>query len=684
MIAVWVKPIMTRSSFYLLKNILISQSVYPSLLLIFVTCLTLLSLQKSYAENATKTIIVLDGSRSMWGRIERKRKYRVAAKAVEKILDHRAGEVPLGVIAFGHLNNKSCKTVEIIQDPSLSKIEESPLKLQNFKPRSFAPISKALEVAARQLDHENNAARIILLIDGRDNCRRNPCKTLEKIRKTSYDLSVRVIGFGMRKKDRASFKCFQTHKSDSFYIANTQKDLMAALFVATGSDQQFGRKPIYKRPEVNEKQITSHLKGNSRIKLMAVLSKGTPPIREGVSWKVYKAVTDSSFRGRPAARSGKTQPVFQLKPGNYIVEATFGQTKTEAVVLAAKSGLLTHIVNLKAGTLQVETKEKADGETLEGVFYSLYKLNEYSKPGQRPIARSNDAITKFQLKAGKYLVVATHGGNRLKRVATIQAGEHARLTLEMKTGILKLSTIASRGSEPLERIFYSIYKYDETLDTANLPPREEISRTAASQPTLRLPAGRYIVRAEHDLAYSSLHVLVKPGQTTSAIINLQASRLSIRSSITSPKHPLTDRVSYKIISIKKKEKEIARTTSASKTYILTPGKYRIIARYGSINIKKKVNVNLKPGNNKNITILLNAGTVSMALLNKTGKYPKINVFWTLFDSSNKEIWRTSQPTPNMALNVGKYRILAESDSAKYEQKFEVKKGKNTEIKLEAK
>ncbi len=79
----------------------------------------------------------------------------------------------------------------------------------------------------------------------------------------------------------------------------------------------------------------------------------------------------------------------------------------------------------------------------------------------------------------------------------------------------------------------------------------------------------------------------------------------------------------------------------------------------------------------------NAGTLKVALLNKKGKYPKINVFWTLYDNNNREIWRTSRPSPDMALMAGKYTIRADSDANRYEQKFEIKKGKNTEIKLEA-
>ncbi len=674
---------MTQFLFYLFKMVLLPRFTYAQLLILFACIVSILLPAPANAETPTETIVILDGSRSMWGRLERKRKYNIAVDAVEKILHHRTGKVPLGVIAFGHLRKKSCQSVEIIQDVSLSKTEESLVKLQKFRPRSFAPISRAMEIAAKKLDHENNPARLVLIVDGRDNCRKDPCKTLENIRKTSYDLSVKVIGLGMRKKDALRFQCFKKNNADSFDIVNTQKDLLTALFVATGTNQQLEPEPTYKRPKINENQITSHLKGNSRIKLLAVLSEGTAPVRQGVTWKVYKAITDSSFRGRPLAQSSESQPVIPVKPGKYIIEATFGLATTEAVVLAPQSGSLAHIINLNAGTLQIETKEKSDGETLEGVFYSIYKLNEYSQPGQRPIARSNDSITNFSLKSGKYLIIATHGGNRLKSIATIQAGEHAKLTLEMKTGILKLLTVASKGAEPLERIFYSVYKYDSSINAEDLKPQDEVSRTAASQPSLRLPAGRYIVKAEHDLAHAFQHVLVKPGQTTSAEINLKASTLKIRSTISTKDTPLRERISYRLISRQNTEKEIARTTEAEKTYILTPGKYKVIARYGSINVQKATNIELKPGSSKNLIVHYNAGTVTLALLDKKGKFPKINVFWTLYDEQNREIWRTSRPTPDMVLKVGKYKIRVESGKDQHEKKFEVKKGKNTEIKLEA-
>lgn len=674
---------MKRHILYLLKKAPFFCFTLKSFVIFLLCNITVLQPLGALAADPVKTVIIIDASRSMWGRIDGDRKYKIATRTIEETLKHHEGKTPVGVLAFGHLRKRSCKAVEVIREISLTETEDSLLKLQKLRPRNRAPVAKAMEIAARRLDFENQSARIVLVVDGRDNCRQDPCRTLKKLRKTSYDLRVNVIGFGIKKQDISRYSCFKKRNSDSFEIAATQKELLAALLKTTDTEEHSGKTISYRPPEVNEKQITSHLKGNSRVRLLAVLSQGKAPLRKDISWKVYKAVTDSSFRGRPLAVSSGSQPTIPLKPGKYIVEAKLGLATAEAIIQSPQSGSLTHIINLNAGTLSVETKERSDGETLEGVFYSLYKLNKYLKPQQRPIARSNNAISDFSLNAGKYLIIATHGGNRLKSIATITAGDHARLKLEMKTGILQVQTLISGKTAPLERVFYSVYKFNSTIKNEDLGPEDEISRTAASQPSLRLPAGRYVIKAEHDLAHAFQHVLITPGETTSAKINLKAATLKIRSTISTAKHPLEERISYRIISKQETEKEISRTTDPAKDYILTPGKYRIIARYGSINVRKEINIEIKPGQTRNIMVQHNAGTLKVALLNKKGKYPKINVFWTLYDNNNREIWRTSRPSPDMALMAGKYTIRADSDADRYEQKFEIKKGKNTEIKLEA-
>lgn len=663
------------------------------LLLTVILCLLPLSVWSAQAqESATtrvKTIVVLDGSRSMWQRVARKRKYRTVTSALARILKAPPNANPVGVMAFGRKKRRSCKDIEILKPVSDALSPAELRKLQRFRPRGRSPISLAMRRAAKELDHENNPARIVLVVDGYDNCRQDPCDTLKELRRTAYDMSVQLVGLGLRKKDIKYYQCFAEHKSDAFYSTKTQKEFITALFIALGGRHNDSSQDNYQPPVVKEKQINSLLKGASRVKLLAILAEGTPLLRENVSWKIYKALNDSSFRGLPVAVSDQAQPVITLKPGNYVAEVRYGDAKAEQAILVPVSGLLSHVVNLNAGTLEVDTRETDGGDRLERVFYRIYELDGKSRPSEKPVARSTRSVAKFYLSEGKYLLKAKHGGNQIERMTTIEPGGQTKLTLHMNIGKLKLRTIPSKNSSPLNRIFYSIYKKDTQSkpDSSDTPSNlgAEAMRTAAAQPELRLPEGNYIVKAEHDLAHAYQEVKIQSGKTTDVTINLKASILKLQTKIKGIRKKLQGQVSYRIYRLRKNNidnmEEVARTSESEKSYILSPGKYRITGRYGTINAIKETDTTLAPGSRKTISIVHNAGQVELSLIDKKGGFPRIDVFWLIYNKDGQEIWRTSRPTPELILQAGKYKARAESADKHYEKAFTVRNGKKTEISL---
>ncbi len=662
-------------------------------LLTAIVLLSLLPSVKTLAQEPVKTIVIVDGSRSMWQRIYRKRKYRTVISGLNRILKSPPNANPIGIMTFGTKKRRSCKDIGTLKSVSEEITDQDLKNLKRFRPRGRAPISLAMQRAAQELDHENNAVRIVLIVDGYDNCRQDPCDTLKELRRTAYDMSVQLVGYGLRKKDIKHYQCFAEHKSDAFYSTGSPDEFLTALFIALGGQHNDISQNNYKPPAVNEKQIKSLLKGTSRVKLLAILAKGTPLLREGVSWKIYKALNDSSFRGLPVAVSNQAQPIITLKPGNYVAEARYGDAKAEQAILVPVSGLLSHVVNLNAGQLQVDTKERVGGERLEGVFYSVYEIDEKSNPSEKPIARSTRSVSRFFLREGNYLLKAKHGGNQIAKTTSVEPGGLTTLTLLMNIGKLKLKTIPSRNSAPLTRIFYSVYKTNNDSNTndsntEDIDNLNEAMRTAAAQPTLRLPAGKYIVKAEHDLAHAYQEVEVRSGETIDITINLKASILKLQSYIKGQKKPLQKQISYLIQRLKKGKinnaVEIARTSEAEKSYILSPGKYRITGRYGTINAVREINATLSPGAKKTVSVIHSAGQVEMSLIDKKGGFPRIDVFWLIYNKDGQEIWRTSRPTPELILRSGKYKAVAESNDQRYEKAFIVKNGKKTEISLKTK
>ncbi len=77
-------------------------------------CATLLS--PAYAQN--KTMIVLDGSGSMWGRIDGKPKLEIAREVLRGVLPGVPQSTELGLIAYGHREKGNCADIEMIVPPA--------------------------------------------------------------------------------------------------------------------------------------------------------------------------------------------------------------------------------------------------------------------------------------------------------------------------------------------------------------------------------------------------------------------------------------------------------------------------------------------------------------------------------------------------------------------------------------
>jgi Ca-activated chloride channel homolog len=66
------------------------------------------------AEEAPRTVIVLDASGSMWGRIVEEPKILVARKAVHNLLDGIDQEAQVGLVAYGHRRKSDCSDIEVL------------------------------------------------------------------------------------------------------------------------------------------------------------------------------------------------------------------------------------------------------------------------------------------------------------------------------------------------------------------------------------------------------------------------------------------------------------------------------------------------------------------------------------------------------------------------------------------
>ena len=65
-----------------------------------------------------RTIIVMDGSGSMWGQIDGRPKLEIARETVADVLGKLPADQSLGLIAYGHRRKGDCKDIELMVAPA--------------------------------------------------------------------------------------------------------------------------------------------------------------------------------------------------------------------------------------------------------------------------------------------------------------------------------------------------------------------------------------------------------------------------------------------------------------------------------------------------------------------------------------------------------------------------------------
>src|SRR5687767_11103349 len=126
------------------------------------------------AASPAQVVIVLDGSRNMWGKIGGQGKVPLARTAIGAALADYKDKVAFGVIAFGHGSASGCADVEVRAKPGELTTANRNKVLLNFNPRTSRPLASALTEAAK-LGQANRGIDAILITDGSDNCKMDSC-----------------------------------------------------------------------------------------------------------------------------------------------------------------------------------------------------------------------------------------------------------------------------------------------------------------------------------------------------------------------------------------------------------------------------------------------------------------------------------------------------------------------------
>ena len=687
----------TASSFF---SRLFPSLVFPALLFLGLALLALLPDKADAAENRPRAVLIVDGSGSMWGRIGKREKITILRKRLIDNIATLKGRADLGIMSYGHRRRRDCRDIEMIV-PIGPVVPQTTIEaIKRLLPRGKTPISSALKMAAEQLEKTRpdnsgkQSSRIILIADGVENCRLDPCRTSSQLASRYPNLRIDVIGLAVSDRQAEQMACISRNTKGQFYKAANGPQLqeqITRVFASLLASDKGKPGPKTEKPKALPPGLY----------LSARLASNAPVLKKGIVWRIYNK-QDQTKGGSaiPLQRSREATPFLKLPPGKYRIEARFKSLLAgKDINLAPDSARKAEIV-FNAGILATSARLAKDTPELPGVIFSLYDASSGSSGPASIIAHKQGKQAVFHLPAGKYSLKAKIGEVGARQDFVLKAGERQNRTIILDAGRLGLAASLARGSPPLDAVQYAIYLRRPDKDI-------ELLRTLDPTPDLVLPKGDYLVIAHHGEASSRAETNLSAGETKRLSLVLDAGILELSSGLKTDTNGQQMQITYTILATENNRPTTMKPSASGKlveveqplparsfrhSFILPAGLYRVEARFGNSNARAESLVSIKAGQTSRQKIVVNAGHVRLSLSLTREDPPLPGVFWSIHeqdkgegdkvsDRAGRQIASASGISPRLTLATGNYVAIADYLGQSYRQAFSIENGDDKSIRL---
>ncbi|MGM0517830.1 MAG: vWA domain-containing protein, partial [Pseudomonadota bacterium] len=249
-------------------------------------------------------ILVLDASGSMWGRVDDRPKIEIAREAIDALLQDDGAARSFGLMAYGHRRKGDCSDIELLVPPGAGDAATVQEAVAGVNPRGRTPLTEAVRQAARALRYRENAARVVLVSDGRETCNADPCAVGAELEAQGVGFTAHVIGFDVDGPEQAGLRCLAENTGGRFLAAARADELRSALGEVAGQLEEPARTVILK----------------------AVDRAGGPALRaEALRWTVTSVDGESVLD-----EAAQAVPRLNLEPGQYRAVVQLGEAEAES------------------------------------------------------------------------------------------------------------------------------------------------------------------------------------------------------------------------------------------------------------------------------------------------------------------------------------------------------------------
>lgn len=187
----------------------------------------------------TTTMIVMDGSGSVWGQIDGRTKLEIARETVADVLIDMPGDRVLGLMAYGHRERGNCSDIELMVSPTAGSAGAILDAVNSMRFQGKTPLTEAVRQAAEVLRSTEAPATVVLVTDGIETCAADPCALAAELEASGVDFTAHVIGLGLTRDQGAEVACIAENTGGRYFEARDRAALADALSAAvTGGSER--------------------------------------------------------------------------------------------------------------------------------------------------------------------------------------------------------------------------------------------------------------------------------------------------------------------------------------------------------------------------------------------------------------------------------------------------------------
>jgi len=202
----------------------------PFFLIVFVLLFS--TALQAQTPNKTRILFLLDASGSMYAQMDKgQNRWDVAKKMLSGIVDSLSQyqNVEVALRVYGHqssIGEQNCKDTKLEVPFKKGNHSDMKKRLYQIAPRGTTLIAYSLTQAAYDFPDRTSRNIIILITDGLEECKGDPCAVSEALQKNGVALKPFIIGLGASEEFGKAFECV-----GRYYDASTEAQFAKALNV---------------------------------------------------------------------------------------------------------------------------------------------------------------------------------------------------------------------------------------------------------------------------------------------------------------------------------------------------------------------------------------------------------------------------------------------------------------------